>query len=97
MGHLLILDFIVDFLLAASLTDVYNNGITVPKEKPFAPAIKIFKDQLINCIPAVKEETIECMLMKCINNNCKPPQNFEFPETELSCRFIWFEKFPWVC
>ena len=36
-------------------------------------------------------------IFKCIINNCKPPQNFEFLKTELSCRFIWFEKFPWVC
>ena len=33
------------------------------------------------------------MILKCIINTCKPPQNFEFLETELSYRFIWFEKF----
>ena len=27
---------------------------------------------------------------------CKPTQNFDFQKTELSLRFIWFEKFPWV-
>ena len=32
-------------------------------------------------------------ISKCIINNFKPPQNFEFLESELSCRFIWFEKF----
>ena len=40
---------------------------------------------------------VKCMILKCILkcviSNCKPPQYFEFPETELSCRFIWFEKF----
>ena len=37
------------------------------------------------------------VFLKCITNNCKPPQNFDFRETELSFRFIWFKKFPWVC
>ena len=40
---------------------------------------------------------LKCMILKCILkcriNNVKPPQNFEFPETELSCRFTWFENF----
>ena len=36
--------------------------------------------------------TLKC-IWKCIIKNVKPPQNFEFPETELSCRFNWFEKF----
>ena len=31
---------------------------------------------------------LKCVL-KCIINNCKPPQNFEFPETELSVRFTF--------
>ena len=39
--------------------------------------------------------TLKCIL-KCITNNCKLPQNLDFPETEPSFRFIWFEKFPWV-
>ena len=48
-----------------------------------------------------KNETNKYMILmcilKCIINNCKPPQSFEFSETELPCRFICFEKFPWVC
>ena len=42
-----------------------------------------------------------CMILKCIlmliTNHFKLPQNFEFPEAELFFRFVWFEKFPWVC
>ena len=26
----------------------------------------------------------------------KPPKNFDFPETERSFLFVWFEEFPWV-
>ena len=44
---------------------------------------------------------MKCMILKCIltsiTNNCKPPQNLDFPETELSVRFICFGKFLWVC
>ena len=32
-----------------------------------------------------------------MTNVCKPPKNFDFPETEQSFRFVWFEEFPWVC
>ena len=32
-------------------------------------------------------------ILKCITNNSKPPQNFDFQKTELSFRFILFEKF----
>ena len=40
---------------------------------------------------------IQKCILKCITNNCKPPQNFVFQKTELSFRFrfIWFEKFPY--
>ena len=36
---------------------------------------------------------MKCMILKCITNNCKPLQNFDFQKTELPFRFIWFEKF----
>ena len=32
-----------------------------------------------------------------ITNVYKTPKHFEFPETERSFRFVWFEKFTWVC
>ena len=32
-----------------------------------------------------------------ITNVYKSPKNFDFPETELSFRFVWFEEFQWVC
>ena len=32
-----------------------------------------------------------------ITNVYKPPKNFDFPETEWSFRFVWFEEFTWVC
>ena len=35
---------------------------------------------------------LQCIL-KCIPNNCKPPQNIDFPETALSFRFIWLKWF----
>ena len=44
----------------------------------------------------MKGMILKC-IFKCISNNCKPPQNFDFRKTEMSFRFIWFEKFPCVC
>ena len=35
---------------------------------------------------------LKCVL-KCITNNCKPPQNFEFQKTELSFRFFRLKSF----
>ena len=32
-----------------------------------------------------------------ITNLCQPPKNFDFPETAQPFRFVWFEKFPWIC
>ena len=34
---------------------------------------------------------LRCIL-KCIIKNCKPPQSFDFTETKLLLKFIWFEK-----
>ena len=31
--------------------------------------------------------------LKCIINNVKPPQNFEFPETKLSCSLFGLKSF----
>ena len=36
-------------------------------------------------------------LYSLITNVYKPPKNFDFPETEQSFRFVWFEEFTWVC
>ena len=36
----------------------------------------------------MKSMILKCVL-KCIINNCKSPQNFEFPETELSVSFTF--------
>ena len=36
------------------------------------------------------------IVLKCTTNNCKPSQNFDYQKTELSLKFIWFEKFPCV-
>ena len=30
-------------------------------------------------------------------NVYKPPKNFDFPETEQSFKFVWFEEVPLVC
>ena len=32
-----------------------------------------------------------------LTNMCKPPKNFEFPETALPFSFLCFEECPWVC
>ena len=36
-------------------------------------------------------------LYSLITNVYKPRKDFEFPETEQSFRFAWFEEFPWLC
>ena len=36
-------------------------------------------------------------LYSLITSVYKPPKNFDFPETEQSFRFVWFEEFTWVC
>ena len=70
---------------------MYNNGKTVPDEKRFASV-------RITLYAHIKNEANEIygleMYVKCIINNVKPPQTFEFSETELSGSFIWFERFP---
>ena len=38
---------------------------------------------------------LKCIL-KCVTSNCKPPQDFDFPETKLLFRFVWFEKSQYV-
>ena len=35
-------------------------------------------------------------ILNCLTNNCKPPQSFDFLETKVSFRFVWFGKFPWI-
>ena len=42
-------------------------------------------------------EISDAELYYLITNVYKPPKNFDFPETERSFRFVWFEEFTWVC
>ena len=42
--------------------------------------MKLMKFMILRCI------------LKCIIKNCKPPQSFDFTETKLLLKFIWFEK-----
>ena len=41
-------------------------------------------------------DTTDSELCCLITSVCKPPKNFDFPETEQPFRFAWFEEFPWV-
>ena len=41
-------------------------------------------------------DTTDSELCCLITNVCKPPKNFDFPETGQPFRFAWFEEFPWV-
>ena len=86
---------------------MYNNGKTVLGEKRFAYhelvlelAIGLWESQ--NSInhkdllgrPPCKNETNEVYdleLYSGITSNCKPPQNIDFIETELSFKFVWFD------
>ena len=36
-------------------------------------------------------------LCSLITNACKPPKNFDFPETVQLFKFVWFEEYPWIC
>ena len=42
-------------------------------------------------------DTTDPEMCSLITDVCKPPKNFDFPETEQPFRFVWFEEFPWVC
>ena len=39
-------------------------------------------------------DTTDPELCSLITNVCKLPKNFDFPETEQSFRFVWFEESP---
>ena len=39
-------------------------------------------------------DTTDPELCSLITKLCKPPQSFDFPETEQPFRFVWFEEFP---
>ena len=39
-------------------------------------------------------DKIDPEMCSVITNVFKPPKNFDFPETEKSIRFVWFEEFP---
>ena len=90
---------------------MYNNGKTVSGEKLFASYELVFElakglcDCQNNYIRTnkvgvlVKNETNKVYDLELYFelHSRKPPLKFDFPETELSLRFIWFEKFPWIC
>ena len=38
-------------------------------------------------------ETTDPDLCSLMSNVCKPPQNFDFPETEQPFKFVWFQEF----
>ena len=91
------MNFITD-LCQLNLIDVYNNGKTV-KQYTWEKTLCICQNNYIKTNSVlvgilVKNEAMKCKILKCILNciinNCKPHQNFECPETELSCRFTWF-------
>ena len=42
-------------------------------------------------------DTTDPELCSFITNVCKPPQNFDFLETDQSFRLLWFEEFAWLC
>ena len=42
-------------------------------------------------------DTTDPELCPLITKVCKPPKNFDFPETEQPFRLVWFEELPWVC
>ena len=39
-------------------------------------------------------DTTDPELCSLITKFCKPPQNFDFPETVQLFKFVWFEEFP---
>ena len=62
-----------------------------------AESVRITKDQLIRCPSFNKKMRLQQVYdLEVYCEVCRPPQHFEFAETELPCRFIWLEKFPWL-
>ena len=40
---------------------------------------------------------IQKCILKCVTNNCKPPQSSDFQKSEVSLSFVSSEKIPYIC